>query len=47
MDILKECLNYFQKININFDLYIVADTQEKTSKITKYIAHADDSEFFS
>lgn len=47
MDILKECLNYFQKININFDLYIVADTQEKTSKITQYIAHADDSEFFS
>lgn len=47
MDILKECLNYFQKIDINFDLYIVADTQEKTSKITKYIAHADDSEFFS
>lgn len=47
MDILKECLNFFQKININFDLFIIADIQEKTAKLTNYIAHASDDEFFS
>lgn len=47
MDILKDCLDYFQKIDINFDLYIIADTQNKTSQISDYIIHADDSEFFS
>lgn len=47
MKILKECLNYFQQIDIDFDLYIIADTQERTTKITKYITHADESEFFS
>lgn len=47
MNILEKSLNYFQKIDINFDLYIIADTQEKTALLSKYISHADDSEFFS
>ena len=47
MDILRKCLNYFQKIDINFDLYIIADAQEKTALLSQYIPHADDSEFFS
>ena len=47
MDILEKCLNYFQEIDINFDLYIIVDTQEKTARESKYITHADDSEFFS
>ena len=47
MDILEDCLDYFQKIDINFDLYIIADIQNKTSQMSDYIIHADDSEFFS
>lgn len=47
MEILNECLNYFQNIDMNFDLYIIADIQERTAKITNYITHANDSEFFS
>lgn len=47
MEIISKCLNYFQKIDIDFDIYIVADTQEKTAKMNNYIYHADESEFFS
>lgn len=47
INILKECLNFFNRLDIDFDLYIIADTQNKTAKITNYINHADDSEFFS
>lgn len=47
MNILEKCLSYFREIDINFDLYIIADTQEKTALLSKYIIHADDSEFFS
>lgn len=47
MDILEECLNYFREVDIDFDLFIIADTQNKTAKINNYINHADDDEFFS
>lgn len=47
MYIIEECLNFFKEIDIDFDLYIVADTQNKTAKIANYLRHADESEFFS
>lgn len=47
MSILNDCLKYFQNLNIDFDLYIIADIQKKTASSSTYIMHADDSEFFS
>lgn len=47
MDIIKTCLEYFSKIDLDFDLYIIADTQNKTSKMDVTLNHADESEFFS
>lgn len=47
MKIIEECLRYFKKLDIDFDLYIIADTQYKTPKLDSYICHADESEFFS
>ena len=47
MKIITKCLDYFKKIDIDFDLYIIADTQYKTAKSDEYISHADESEFFS
>jgi len=47
MEIINKCLNYFQKTDINFDILIVADIQDKTKKMNNYINHADESEFFS
>lgn len=47
MNIIDKCLKYFQEIDLDFDLYIIADTQNKTSEISDYILHADESEFFS
>lgn len=46
MDIIQECLAYFKNIDINFDLLIIADTQNKTTKNNNYIVHTDESEFF-
>ena len=47
MTIQNDCLKYFQEIDIDFDLYIIADIQKKTASSSSYIIHADDSEFFS
>lgn len=47
MNIVHECLTYFKNIDINFDLLIIADTQNKTVKNSNYIVHTDESEFFS
>ena len=47
MDIINMCLEYFKNIDINFDVFIIADTQNKTIKSCNYICHADESEFFS
>jgi len=47
MNIIDKCLKYFQEIDLDFDLYIIADTQNKTSEISDYVLHADESEFFS
>lgn len=47
MNIIDKCLKYFQKTDLDFDLYVIADTQNKTSEISDYILHADESEFFS
>lgn len=47
MNIVQECLDYFKKIEIDFDLLIIADTQNKTKRNNNYIIHADESEFFS
>lgn len=47
-EILCEILEYYNKINIDFDVYIVADAQTKTCKyMSEQIKHADESEFFS
>lgn len=46
MTIQNDCLKYFQEIDIDFDLYIIADIQKKTASSSSYIIHADDSEFF-
>ena len=32
MDIIQECLAYFKNIDINFDLLIIADTQNKLQR---------------
>lgn len=47
MDIVHECLAYFKNIDLDFDLLIIADTQNKTTNDSNYIVHTDESEFFS
>lgn len=44
---LKHILNYFKKQSIDYDIYILADTQIKTALLDESIIHADESEFFS
>lgn len=46
--ILSAILKYYNQINIDFDIYIVADAQNKTCKyMPERIIHADEDEFFS
>lgn len=47
-DILSIILNYFKHYIIDFDVYVIADTQERTKYLypSEY-PHADESEFFS
>ena len=46
--LLLSILNDYQKLNIEADIYIIADAQDKTSKfMPDKILHADESEFFS
>lgn len=47
-DILSIILNYFKHYTIDFDVYVIADTQERTKYLypSEY-PHADESEFFS
>lgn len=47
MKIINKCLNFFNETNIDFDILIIADTQDKTVKTSNYTCHADESEFFS
>lgn len=45
---LKNILDDLHKYNCDFDVYIIADTQNKTSKESDLrVVHADESEFFS
>lgn len=46
-DILSIILNYFKHYIIDFDVYVIADTQERTKYLypSEY-PHADESEFF-
>ena len=46
--IIQEILSKFQKRKINFDVYIIANAQEKTSlEYNHKVAKSDESEFFS
>lgn len=47
-DIISTILNYFEHYAIDFDVYVIADTQERTKYLyTPECSHADESEFFS
>lgn len=47
-NLLQNILSFYKKIDFDFDVYIVADIQTRTSKMyPNLIAHADESEFFS
>lgn len=47
-NLLQNILSFYKEIDFDFDVYIVADIQTRTSKIhPDQIAHADESEFFS
>lgn len=47
-DIISTILNYFKHYVIDFDVYVIADTQERTKYLyTSEYSHADESEFFS
>lgn len=47
-NIIFTILDYYKQLTIDFDVYIIADTQEKTKYLyTSECAHADESEFFS
>ena len=46
--IIFSILDYYQNINIDFDVYIIADAQTKTCKyMPERIIHANEDEFFS
>ena len=48
IQIIHKILEQYKCENINFDVYIVADAQNKTaSESDPRISHADESEFFS
>lgn len=47
-ELIKSILTFYKNSNIDFDVYIIADTQIKTRKyLADNIMHADDTEFFS
>ena len=47
-NIISSILSYFQHYTIDFDVYVIADTQERTKYLyTSECSHADESEFFS
>ncbi len=47
-DLLQDILYFYKNINFDFDVYIVADLQTRTNKMSfSQIIHADESEFFS
>lgn len=47
-EIISCVLDYYNNTSIEFDVYIVADLQGKTKKITsEQVIHSDESEFFS
>ncbi len=47
-DLLENILSFYKDVNFDYDVYIVADLQTRTSKIyPDQIMHADESEFFS
>lgn len=45
-NITNEILDYFKNQNIDYDVYVIADTQQKTKDMYNF-PHADESEFFS
>lgn len=47
-DLLQDILSFYDSVNFDYDVYIVADLQTRTNKIyPNHIMHADESEFFS
>ena len=47
-DLVQNILSFYNEIQFDFDVYIVADLQTRTSKMDfPHIVHADESEFFS
>lgn len=47
-DLLQDILSFNKNLNFDFDVYIVADLQTRTSKMSpSQIIHADENEFFS
>lgn len=47
-DLIKNILSHYKNMTFDFDVYVIADLQDRTCKIgTENIVHADESEFFS
>lgn len=47
-DLLQDILSFYNNLNFDFDVYIVADLQTRTNKMSSVqIIHADENEFFS
>lgn len=47
-DLIQDILSFYKNINFDFDVYIVADLQTRTNKMSPdQIMHADENEFFS
>lgn len=47
-NLILSILSFYEKLNFDFDVYIVADIQNRTEKIgSEQILHADNTEFFS
>ena len=47
-DLLQDILSFYKNIDFDFDVYIVADLQTRTNKMSSaQIIHADENEFFS
>lgn len=47
-DVVKNILSDYKNMTFDFDVYVVADIQNRTCKIgTENIVHADENEFFS
>lgn len=48
MELIQNILSYYENLNFDYDVYIVADLQTRTNKIfSDQVIHADESEFFS